>query len=224
MENKKQKIKKKNIEVKNNDKNEIKITDIYLNNQTIKEAQDFFEKEAFIQLNSFLENENIIQLKNKLEKQEIKEIYNPMKHRFQEINISKIYDLDLIKLIEFFRSKFFLEYIEDITGFNLSYKFVNLRKFSHWDFTLIHDDFQEKEDIIDVIFDLSDIFQENMGGILTYATKEEEIFYLDPSFNSLSILYKPESVISYLKYINNLAENRKILRFEIQFDIVEDIN
>ena len=204
--------------------NEIKITDIYLNNQTIEDAQKFFETEAFIQLNSFLENKNILDLKNKLDKLETKKIYNPMKYKFQEINIKNIYDLDLIKLIEFFRSKDFLEYIENITGFNLNYKSIKLDKFSHGDFTIIHDDFQEKEDVIDIIFDLSDVFNENMGGILTYATKEEEIFYLGPTFNTLSILFKPESVVSYLKYINNLAKNRKILRFIIQLEIVEDLS
>jgi len=210
------------MEKENIKETQIKINDIYLNDSTLEEAQTFFETEAFIQFNDFLENKNINKLKNKLENAPSKLLYNPMKYKKFQIEFEKIYDLELIKLMEFFRSKDFLEYIEKIVGFNINYKSINISKYSHKDFTLIHDDFQEKEDVVDVIFDLSDSLSENMGGILTYATKEEEIFYLESGFNSLSILYKPETVVSYLKYINNLSKGKKILRFELQFEISED--
>ena len=80
-------------------------------------------------------------------------------------------------------------------------------------------DKQEKSECLNVIFDISDDWNKACGGVLTYTTKEEEVFYVEPSFNSLTILYKPKEVMKYLKYINNKCENKKIIRFEMEFEI-----
>jgi len=194
-----------------------KITKIYLESEVKQQMSEFFDEENFIQLNNFFEKD-IDKIKSKLNYSKFDLKYNPMKYKFKELDLKNIYDLEIIELVEFFKSKEFLEYIEEITQIDLSFKDLNLRKYLQSDFTLLHDN-QEKEDIIEVIFDLSDNWKEEFGGILTYLTKDEEIFYLSPIFNSLTILYKPEYLIKYLKYINNKSKGKNIIRFEIKFDI-----
>ena len=194
-----------------------KINKTYLDKEVMEQMQDFFAEENFIQLNVFLDQDNNL-IKKKILSQEFNEKYNPLKYKFSELNEKENYDLNIIKMIEFFKSKSFLEFVEEITQIELNFKDLKIKKYSQSDFTLLHDD-QEREDEIVVIFDLSDDWQETFGGILTYVTKEQEIFYLSPIFNSLIILYKPESVMKYLKYINNHAKNKNILRFEIKFDL-----
>jgi len=194
-----------------------KINKTYLDTEVISQMQDFFEEENFIQLNEFLDQNNL-SLKTKFLNQEFEKKYNPLKYNFSQLNTKALYDLEIIKIIEFFRSKKFLEFIEEIVDLELSFKNLKIKKFEQSNFTLLHDDL-EKEDIIEVIFDLSDDWQEEFGGTLTYTTKEEEVFYLNPIFNSLTILYKSDSIMKYTKYINNLANDKKILRFEMKFDL-----
>ncbi len=211
------------IIIKNKMENKLfKINNLYNNEEIIREMENFFEKEGFIQMNNFFEGK-INLIKNKLINEKFDFIYNPMKYRKYILDSKKVIDFELVQIIEFFKSKEFIDFIEKIIGFELVLNSLEILKYSHKSFTIINDEeFSFNNDLIEVIYDLSDNFKEEMGGILTFTSKEEEILYLDPSFNTLSIIYKPNQIMDYLKYINHKSEKRNILRFKIKFDFKEE--
>lgn len=192
----------------------------YKNQEILQEINEFFEEEGFIQLVNFLDLD-IKNIKKKLEKAKFNQIYIPDEKKEKILDEKQVFDLDLIKLMEFFKSKEFLEYIEKITDFELQFKSLKVKKYTQGDFTLLHDNLK-KEDILEVYFDLTSEWKEEMGGVLTFTTREEEVFYLEPLCNALTILFKPEQVMKYLKYVNNKAKNNYILRIEIKFELIDE--
>lgn len=198
----------------------MKINEMYKEKEIFSQMQEFFESEGFIQLNDFLKNENLKEIVEKIKKSKLTEKYNPLIIRKKVLKKEDTFDVEILKLYEFFSSKEFLEYIEDLTELELILDKINLNVYSQKDFILLNDK-TEKNDCIEVIFDISDNWHENYGGFLTYTTKEEEIFYLEPTFNTLTILFKPEEIMRYLKYINCLSEDKKIIRLEIEYKMKE---
>lgn len=206
------------------EENKISINNMYIGNKISEEMQEFFQNEGFLQLTSFLEKKQIMVIEKILKKKKFELKCNPMQEKKSELNLKGLYDFEIISFIEFFKSKYFLNFIEKLTGFELIMTDIKVSKYKQSDFTILHDKLKKKDDQIKVIFDLSDDWDEKNGGILTFTTKREEIFYLEPSFNSLNIIYNSGEIISYLKYINNLAKDKKIIRVELEFDFVDSEN
>lgn len=197
------------------------INDVYTNKKILSEMEGFFTENGFIQLNEFL-TENYKEFRESIDKEDLIKIYEPLFQRKQMLDLNNVYKLELIRLIEFFKSKEFLEFVENVTEFDLLLSKFEVNVYSHKDFIILNDETPRNESI-SLVYDLSDGFSENMGGMLTYTTKEEEIFYLEPSYNSLSIFYDPIEVMKYLKYINNKSHGLKIIRIEMEFTPTENI-
>ncbi len=200
----------------------VKLNKFYTTKDTIKEMKDYFENEGFIQLNDILNKNYAKKVKEIILKQNFICEYKPMFHKRKILNTKNLFDLETIKLIEYFKSKEFLEYIEEITDFDLSLNKLELCVYEHKDFIILNDK-TTREDTIEVIYDISDKYKENFGGKLTYVSEEEELVYLEPTFNTLTILYKAEELKKYLKYINNNAKTNKIVRIEISFNMIEEL-
>lgn len=200
----------------------MKINRIYLDHEIKCQMKEFFESEGFLQLNDFIQKNNLTNIKKNILEQDLKEIYNPILIKKKQMFKKDTYNHEILKLIEFFSSKDFIQFIEEILDLELMLHKIELNIYSHKDFILLSD-YAKKDETIDIIFDLSDTWNEFYGGILTYTTNEEEVFYLEPSFNTLTFLYKPEEIMKYLKYVNNLAKNKKIIRLEIELKIKEEI-
>ena len=50
--------------------------------------------------------------------------------------------------------------------------------------------------------------------------KEKKFFYIFPSFNALTIIFRKKNYLKYLKYINNLSSKKNIIRFEAEFEVL----
>lgn len=201
---------------------QVEINSSYLKNEVILEMKEFFEEEGFIQLTDFFENNWLNETKEILLQCNYILKYKPELYKKKSLEIKNQFNLNVILLLEYFKSKEFLNYLEEITQFELEFSELNVNMYSKGDYTLLNDK-NKREESLDIIFDLSDSFDKSTGGKLVYITKEEEVFYLEPSFNTLTILYKSDEVSKYLKYINNKAKNNKILRFEISFNFVSEL-
>lgn len=200
----------------------MKINEEYTSRKTVLEMADFFEEEGFLQLNEFLENKYAKNIRKLLIEQNYIEENKPMSFKKKTLETKNLFELEIIKFIEYFRSKEFIEYIEQVTNFELNISEIKINLYERGSYTLLNDK-NKREETLEVIFDLSDNFTDKMGGKLKYLTNEEEILYLSPSFNTLTITYKSEDVMKYLKYINNLAKENKILRVEISFNFIEEM-
>lgn len=195
----------------------MKINPIYTKKETLHEMINFFEIEGFIQLSDFI-IDDLKKIKEQLLKEKYIKEYIPDQKNQSILNKKEIFNLEIIKFIEFFKSKEFLSYIEDITELDLVFKKIDIKKYEKKDFTLLNDRVI-REDNLEVYFDLTSNWKEDMGGYLTFTSSEEEFFYLHPLYNALTIIYKPSEILKFLKYINNKAENNSILRVEIIFEI-----
>ena len=198
------------------------INKINTNSETYEEMQYFFENEGFIQLTDFFENDIKI-IKSKIENSNSKKIHFSKIERWKEINFKENYDLDIIKLIEFLKSKEFIKFLENITQFELQITNINCSMYELGDFRELNDKIKSKEDSIEVYFDMSDEIEEEMGGTLVYTSKDEEIFYLNPMFNTMTILYKSTEIMKYLEKINSKAKNRKIVRVEMRLEQADSL-
>lgn len=207
---------------KNSNFENIKINDFYTSKKMISEMSEYFEEEGFIQLNDILDETEIKKTKEIILKQKFIEEYKPMMFKKKTLDTKNLFNLETIKLVEYFKSKEFLEYIEEITNFELNLNKIEINLYGQSDFIIINDKVK-REETIEVIYDISDKYKETYGGKLTYITKEEELIYLEPTFNTLTILYKAEELMKYLKYINNKAKTNKILRIEISFTMAEEL-
>lgn len=198
------------------------INKFFLEEKTLEEMAIFFNKESFIQLDSFFKDSALIDLKKSLVNYNYIKEYKPMFWKKKYIDIKNLYSLDILKFVEFFRSSFFLNYIETFTGFNLIFKKISIENYTVGDYTLLNDRNKNKEGL-DITFDLSDDFKQNWGGTSVYLIKTEDIFYLTPKYNSLTIIYNDENMMKYLKYINHKAKGKNIYRFSISMQIINEL-
>lgn len=198
----------------------MKINKIYTDKNVFEEMKKTISEELVIALPQFFENKLDI-IKEKLKKTPFITKYKPLEHKYQELELTQVYDIDLIQFVEFFKSKEFLQFIEDMTDFDLRISSVHIRKYTHTDFVLLSDN-QKNDDCFDITFDLSDKFSTKMGGMCVYATNEEEILYLSPASNILTILYKSPSIKKYLKYLNARAKGLEMYRVEITAEFIEE--
>lgn len=196
------------------------VNNMYIGEQVIAEMNNFFANEGFLKLDDFL-TFDIEDIKKKILDLEFEEVFEPTKIKCKRLILSKIFDHEILKFVEFFKTKDFVDFLEEITGFELTLKKFDILLFEKGDYSLLSDEIKRDEGI-EVVFDMSDLFDEIMGSRTTYVTKEEEVFYLMPEFNSLTILYSPEELMKYVKYINSFAKNRKVLRIQAFFDIVDN--
>lgn len=195
------------------------INNIYLKKKVVSEMEEFFNDNGFIQLNDIL-TENYKEFRDSIVSENLIEVYEPLICKKKTLNLKEIYKLEIIRIIEFFKSKEFLEFIEDVTDFELVMESLEINVYSKGDFTSLEDDNKSEENLI-IIYDLSDEFTEKMGGVLTFMTDEEEVFCLDPSYNSLSIFFNPIEVTKYLKEINEVASSLNLIRVEMKFSPIE---
>jgi len=195
------------------------ITDVYTKKKIISDMEGFFGENGFIQLNNFL-SENYKEFRENLIKENFVSVYEPLLCKKKILNLKETYNFEILRVIEFFKSKEFLNFIEEITEFEVSLTKFEVNVYSHRDFVVLNNDVKNDENI-SIIYDVSDEFKEDMGGVLTFVTKEEEVFCLEPSFNSLSIFYNPIEISKYLKYINNRSKGLNIIRIEMEFSIIE---
>lgn len=195
------------------------INDIYSSKKVMADMEGFFEENGFLQLGDFL-SENFEEFRKTLEEEKLLEIYEPLFCKKKMLDLKNIFKLELIKVIEFFKSKEFMNFVESITEFDLILSKFEVNVYSHKDFIILNDETSRNE-TISLIYDLSDEFSEFMGGMLTYTTKQEEVFYLEPAFNSLSLFYDPVEIMKYLKYLNNKCGDKKLVRIEMEFSITE---
>ena len=180
---------------------------------------NYFNKNGYIQLNDFFEDD-ISKIKSQILKENFKEEYNPISHRKKILNKKNIHTHNILELFEYFKSKEFINLIKEITHLNLRIANIEICKYSHRDYVILNDE-TKPQNTIDLIFDLTSDWKKENGGILTYTTKSEELLYVAPNFNTLTIIHKPKEVMKYLKYINNKAKTNQIIRFEITFSIEE---
>ena len=197
-----------------------KISKMYRNREIISQMQEFFEREGFIQISEFFEDE-LQSIRDGFLKQKFIHEYKPELYSWSVLDEEKCTKFELREFFEFFKSKDFMTYLEEVLGFSLNFVDLRVAKYTWKDFTLLNDRLVN-DDYIEMYFDLSDYLNKEDGGTLVYTTRAEEVFYLETAFNTLTCLYKPKEYMKYLKYLNNKTQGKYILRIEARFVLVDE--
>ncbi|MFP4402297.1 MAG: hypothetical protein ACLFPL_03605 [Candidatus Nanoarchaeia archaeon] len=197
------------------------IQKLYNQKEFFEQAQAFFNQEGFIQLQQFFEESNDL---NTFTTQMIKSnnysmFYNPLieqKHLFNETNTPS----SLLASIEYFKSKTFEQYIEELVGFSLTLQRVEISKFTHKCFELLHDSKVADSMLIDVYYFITqDEFESEYGGDKVYTTYNEELFYITPQHNTLTCVFRDDEMRQYTKYINSLAKEKQYIQIKCVYEI-----
>lgn len=200
----------------------MKINEHYKSKDFTSQVSDFFNKEGYVQLQDFFIEKDALKIYKKLNKENFKLTFEPLEHKKYEIDIKKSYSPEILQIAEYFKSKEFIEYIESITDFSLQFKKLSINKYNHTCYELLSDS-KVNAECIHVIFDISENWKKENGGTLVYTTSKEELLYLEPSFNSLSLVIRNVDILTYLKYINYKSKDNNIVRINIEYDFVEDL-
>ncbi|MFT4244071.1 MAG: hypothetical protein ACMXYB_01305 [Candidatus Woesearchaeota archaeon] len=201
------------------------IQQLYKTEEFFEQAQQFFNQEGFIQLQEFF-NSKEKEVKDcfstflNIDDNIFEEKYSPLIHRKFEMSPQNI-PLSILECIEFFKSKTFEEYLEQLTGFSIQHTKTSISKFKHKCFELIHDSKLTDSMLIDVYFFISkDDFEQEEGGHKVYTTFDEELFYIQPTSNTLTCVFRDEELRIYTKYINSLAKNKEYIQIHSTFEIL----
>lgn len=89
--------------------------------------------------------------------------------------------------------------------------------FVHKDYTLLHDNIDDKEHIL-CAFDFTKEWPENAGGQMIFTHPESEPMIFPPSFNAMNIVSVSKDVHMFVKYVNNNSAKKKIFVIEVNME------
>ena len=105
----------------------MKINKSYTDKEMISQMQDFFMKNGYLRLENAFE-ENIDKIKSNINKEKFKKIYLPSSCSKEILTNKDTFNLEVLKVIEYFKSKEFREYIEKIIDFDLTLRKIELNR------------------------------------------------------------------------------------------------
>eukprot|EP00698_Gefionella_okellyi_P006382 TRINITY_DN15738_c0_g1_i1.p1 TRINITY_DN15738_c0_g1~~TRINITY_DN15738_c0_g1_i1.p1 ORF type:complete len:464 (-),score=100.20 TRINITY_DN15738_c0_g1_i1:47-1438(-) len=114
-----------------------------------------------------------------------------------------------------FSSKPFAKLLQALTGLDLETVAGEVRRFQVGHYTLLQDTKREPH-TLDVVFNLSPVWEETWGGALVYVAErgEEALLSGYPDSNTLSIVYREPGTLRFVKLVNCLAH---IARYDFSF-------
>lgn len=200
------------------------INEHYITKEFKEQASEFFNSQGQIQLQDVFDESTLLSFKKiLLRKNELFTLKsNPLMYSYDEL-IEDI-PIEVSNGFEYFKSKQFQEFIEELTGFELELENISIKKFTHKSYELIHDSKITDSMLIDVYLFLSeDEFEDSMGGYKVYTTFDEELLYLTPKDNNLTCVFRDQKLRQYTKYINSLAKDKKYIEVKLSYELlVED--
>lgn len=145
-----------------------------------------------IQLYDFLDKKSYDDLKKKISKLKLARKTQAMQYSFSEAEFE--FDKEIIDFVQSILKK--------------KIQKTKLLCFEWKDYTILNDEVLEKPGI-DVIFDITDDWNENCGGSIVYVDGNGEYTKITPSGNTLIIVERKKNTQKFVKYINHLAQKKR---------------
>ncbi len=147
------------------------------------------------------------ELEQSLQSQQPEKMKIPDRYSFSSLQATK-------ETIQLFQSDEVLDLIEHITGKRIKNISLTIKKYTHRDYTLLHEDKnpQEKTEFFLVIAPKS--WQNAWGGNKIYRDTNGNAVIFTPAPNTLNIIQKSSHDNSFIQYINHLATNQSIIYIE----------
>lgn len=180
------------------------INQAYLTNAVIKQMKEAFASQGVLKLNDFFDNPFYLNFSQKLWKAESEHTEIPDKYSYNKINNGILRGL--------FSDESFFELLNKILGKKAKKVEINIRKFGHKNYTLLHD-----EEIIDrdteFFFIISGKWEANWGGNKVYSSGEGEALVFLPEGNVFCLI-NSRNRQSFVKYINHHAGKESFILIE----------
>ncbi|MBI2581817.1 hypothetical protein HYV87_01650 [Candidatus Woesearchaeota archaeon] len=171
----------------------------YLKEETKQKVRKSFFHSDFpaILLNDFFDQGFYTELKKKILSLNFKRDAVILHHSYA-ISSYKITSKEFCDFISFITKK----KIDEITfsAYLLTWK----------DYMILNDKYLQKPGI-DVIIDLTDNWNAELGGVVTFTDGKGTVYPITPTENSLAIVERKKNLQKYIQYINHYAKDKKRL-------------
>lgn len=203
----------------------------YRRPNTVKKIKNQFAEQSSIELPNFLRSDKYEQITKELQNTHSWVRVGPPNKkwfsRFETENKANEGSA-LAQLQRFANSKEFVEFVQQLTGLDITAGFTQVRRFAHKDYTLLHDhDPEWDESGLDMNLSLLPSgckWLSTFGGVTHWVEKgeEEELVQVTPGVNTLSLVYRAGgAALSFVKYVNNRAPTPKY-DLNVVFRVQED--
>lgn len=106
---------------------------------------------------------------------------------------------------DFFKSRSFAIYINEISNWQITAVAREFRQFQSGNYTLIHDQGQDRIGADVTLFCIEGEWDEKWGGGTHYVADEHELLAIYPEKNMLSIVIREAGTLRFVKYVNSHA-------------------
>lgn len=211
------------------------LCETYVSSQGMSQIGDVFADESSIELQKFMKDgmykKIVEELNDRMEKDECWSAnpLGPANHqRYRRLTTSPP---ALRQLKQLMTSNSFLDYLETISNVSLDRDnaFFEIRRFSHGDYTLLHDHSTGSKSSLQVIFSMP-VFESNennqewndsWGGVTHYIAKDEDetLLTTTPRENTLGMVFCDPDTLNFIKYVNQSCS--KNVRVEAHMIVYE---
>jgi Rps23 Pro-64 3,4-dihydroxylase Tpa1-like proline 4-hydroxylase len=200
------------------------INPVYLNEKNKQRILKKLQKDSYILISEFLRDDVFDKLITSIKETgwEEKSTGPPFIRKYHllkdsEIDDFKDYNNNNIKdykdssssfckyVYEFFKSRSFAIFINEISNWQVTGVASEFRKFQPSNYTLIHDQAQDRIGADVTLYCIEDEWDEKWGGGTHYVADEHELLVIYPKKNMLSIVIREAGTLRFVKYVNSHA-------------------
>ena len=178
------------------------VNDIYLNAAVVKQMKTAFKNTGVLRLDSFF---------NELKYKAIFDLFDSINGKKKKIaDRFSFEEMNAHKIKKMFASKEFISFISSIIGKKFYKIKVEVRRFRHRDYTLVHD-FNSRG--IEFFMFFSKGWSDKLGGQLVYRDVDGKSLIFNVRGDSF-VLINSRSYRKFVKYVNHLAGKRSFVLIE----------
>ncbi len=188
---------------------------IYLQEETMQALKKAFAQEKdfpHVQLQDFFKQEKVKTLAQHMQRAHYQQHYTPDKYSYALAD-----EIGALRTIqEVFQDTIFKLWVEEITGKQIKECQMEVIRFAHKDYTLIHDSETPEEGIL-IIYNPMLPWSAEAGGYDVFTMPEKDPLIIQPQANTLMLISLTEEIRHFVKYVNSLSKEKKRYCFKITY-------
>ena len=176
----------------------------YLEEKAIKQIKQQYDNNKFmksISLYGFFEDEFLNRIIDEIDNELFEKDHSLMTHRRYKASFEKLGN----RVLE---NGDFLKLIEEICEIKLEKYSIHyeLHRYKIGDYKILSDGDNNKKGI-ELIIDLTPVWDDENGGYLIYTNGDGEFYEIPSSYGSLTIVEREKNLQYFVKYVNHYAKN-----------------
>ncbi|MBS3144629.1 hypothetical protein J4208_03515 [Candidatus Woesearchaeota archaeon] len=179
---------------------------IYLQEETMQALKKAFTEQDIphIQLQDFFTPEKAKTILQHFQRAHYQQQYVPDKYNYAVAD--QLGSLATVQ--EVFQDPLMSLWLEEITGKKSTASQVSILRFTHGDYTLMHDSETPEEGIL-LVYDPVTPWSVEAGGYEVFTLPEKDPLVIQPQQNTLTIVCITKETRNFTKYVNSLCGDRK---------------